>query len=1095
MQSHKLKIMNKVHIPILTFLLSFSLAYGQLPALQDEFGLYKDAQEFYQKALYNQSLQKLSEFLANEQAGKSHSQHPQSSVLEQNDLYANARFYQAACYYFMEKEGTEQLLRNFIAAYPEHSQNHYAYFYLGRLLFKDFRYKEVIEPLLAASKKGEFTETERQDLSFDLGYSYFMQKDYANADKYFTKLCAKGNAYQEPSIYYHSLISYIDGNYEEAFDGFSQVENSPKYGKEVSVLMANCLMKLKRFDDLYVLADKLAKEAKPENQDPQVYFIVANASYERKEYANAIKYFDLYEKKGEKMNRSANLRYGYSHYALEHYAGAIPIFERVLSDNDSLGQFSSYYLGFCFMKENRMEDARYAYLKAATAEEGDETVREDALYQVAKLSFSTHNYSEALGFLRKLESNYPKAPYAAEVKNLIGEILLVNQNYPEAISYFEGTKLTSNRSKLAYQTVCYYYGLEKVTNQEYDEAETYLQKAIINNYDKQMALSAMYWIGECAFKKGDFAQAIQTFDKFKDEAGSANNEYGSLVDYSLGWVYFKEKKYSSAQKNFDMFLAAKNKNGATPDRIADAYLRAGDCAFVKKEYASATKYYEKAEQVNYKDQDYALYQRAEGTYRQSKYDESIKKFADLVQKYPDSELRDDALDRVSDIYVTWKKDPKKSAIYAKKLVDEYPRSPFAPAAYGRLAQAAYDEGDQEGTIRYYKKILNDYAFDAKNCQIALDNLSGIMEPNEYDKLIRDFRVKNPKSSDQLNDLTLKTAEDRFYSGSYNAAIELLNDYLADNPTGKKLFEALFFRAESYKNSNQLQKAFADYEEIYNASTQNMYVSKALEAAAKLRYEQKEFKKSRELYQLLDQGSESIEDKVVAKFGVAKNCAALLDYACAISVLTDITNMNEADQTDKNKASVLIGNAHFNTKKYEDALRIYREIAETNRDNQGAEAQYMIAKTLYEQGKYKEAVDAAKFMRNNFPDSEWKARSFLVVAEANVKMGNSYQAKAVLESLMKDDRYPNVIKLAEDRLKELQKEGAKMVQEGEQPSGEEETPVEEEPKGEEPKKPEPKKPTETKKPEPKKATTPTPPAKKPTETKKPATPAPKKGKGK
>ncbi|MFN0200475.1 MAG: tetratricopeptide repeat protein [Bacteroidia bacterium] len=1001
---------------------------AQLPAYTDVSRYYQEGWEFFQKGQYENALRSFDYYLESQGlVNNTHIFHPAATTKNagyaQNDTRAFARYYQAIATYYLGKEEAESQLRNFIQSYPENSNKGYANYCLGKLLFQSFHYKECVEPFASAAKQGVFTENETHDMNFALGYSNFMQADYANADRYFTRLTQRKNPYQAQATYYHGLIAYHDEKFEEALTAFTQIENSPSYHKELQVLKANSLMKLRRYEELYQLADAIEKEGNMETQDPQVFFIVANTSYDRKDYAKASHYFDLYKSAGNTLIRPALLRHAYSYFFQEDYEKATPIFESVLTENDTLSQYASYYMGFCYLQQEKLEEARYAYMNASNTEnrKSNEDMTQDALYQYAKLCFSTQYRDEAFIALTKIEKNYPKAPYIGEVREMIGELYLISQNYPDAIAYFKSTPLTSQRAKLAYQTVSYYYGLEKTGIRDYETAEPHLKYASSSQSDQNIAHAARFWLAEGKFQQGLYNDAIAHYQQYQSQYGSNKHEYYALSEYGLAWSKFKLKKYSEALGNFEDFIALYDKNKSNEqEKLVDAHLRAGDCLFMTRQYVKATKHYDDAMKKGFMQSDYAMYQTAEGAYRLGKYDDAIKRFVQLinVSSYKDSDLRDNALDRVSDIYLTWKKDPGKSAVYAKMLVDDYPRNQLAPAAYNRLAQASFEAEKPDEAIRYYQKILNDFTYDTENCQIALDNLSSIMEPDEYDKILRAYRSKNPKSSEQLNELTLKTAQDRYYSKSYASAIELLNDFLADNPSGKNYFEALYFRAESYKLTGKFEKAFEDYEKVYN--TANEYTSKSLDAAAKLKFAQSDFEGSKQLYMMLENLAQRIENKVNAKFGIARSMVALLDYLGAIKQLTEITENVEADKTAKTKANVQLGNCYLVLKKYEEAIAILKPVAADNRDNSGAEAQYLWVKTYYEQEKYKESIDAAKFMRNNFPDSEWKAKSFLMVAESNVKLNNNYQAKAVLESIMQDDRYPEVVKMANARLEELKK---------------------------------------------------------------------------
>ena len=104
--------------------------------------------------------------------------------------------------------------------------------------------------------------------------------------------------------------------------------------------------------------------------------------------------------------------------------------------------------------------------------------------------------------------------------------------------------------------------------------------------------------------------------------------------------------------------------------------------------------------------------------------------------------------------------------YGKMLVEEYPKSPLAADAYNRLALASYNNrATQFSAVKYFKKVISDYASDKKNAQIALDNLAGLV--TESQSLIKFWPIteaKNPNMDTNLATLVFNTGRDRFFCG-------------------------------------------------------------------------------------------------------------------------------------------------------------------------------------------------------------------------------------------------------------------------------------------------------------------------------------------
>lgn len=1033
---------------ILLLLITITRAEAQLSPFYPYQGLYDDAVELFEKGKYGAAQKKLDVFLAAEQDVRD---------ADFNDLHANAKYMQALGAYHLERDDAEVLMQQYLSTYDENTKTSVMRYYLGKYYYERRNYGAAISPLIEAYQSG--IDQERFDeVVFMLGYSYFMDGRNKDATRFFQMAARKPGKYQEDALYYSSVILYKDRNYEEAVLAFDELKSSKKYGRETRIYMANSLLKLKRYDELNVLADELVR-GRISNKDVQVLYVVANASFEREDYRRTSDYFGRYTKSRGKMSKTDYFRYGYSEYKQNLFEEAVPHFEKAIGSKDSLEQVASYYLGFCFLKQNPKDEAsaKFAFQRASQSSTySNPAIEEDALYQSAKVSFATEDFQEALQSLTRLTQDFPRSEYTNEARAMIGEAYLYTRDYPRSIKYFQTYPPQTNRARKAYQTVSYFYGLELYERPNFKQAASFFNRSIDNSVDQDMALSAKYWLAETQFRQGNLAGSRNTFRDYLRTRNANRNEFYAEAYYGVAWTWMKEKNYGNALQGFKDYIANAGRRGKK-DQVVDAYLRSGDCLFLLKKYKDANTYYQRVVEFKYKGADYAMYQKGESFYRQNNYTSSVAEFDRLIRGFKKSSYRDDALDRISEIYGTWIKDNSKSSFYAKKLVDEYPKSPLAAAAYNRLALASYYSGDEKAAVRYFKRVLSNYAQDQKNAQIALDNLSALLSEREFDRILKDYRNSNPDMKDNLAELVFNTGQDRFFAQNYSSAIDQFSTYIKDYKNGPNYFESFLFRARSYREMGEFDKALRDFQRIYETPSKNDFTIVALQEAGEIRYNQRDYQSSLALYQELESVADQVQNRVTARFGIAKNYSALKDYGLAINVFRSIAQNQEASAYSRTKALIGIGNNQYLDGKLDAAYDTFADVEGEFKNAFGAESQYMITKILLDDGvklleraesldrqgsgnadqafqiatdKLTEATEAAIYMKNNYPSfNEWKARTFLVAADAYLALGNTFQAKGTLESLATEDRYPDIQKEAQDKLNKLEAEERAAESEG------------------------------------------------------------------
>ena len=159
----------------------------------------------------------------------------------------------------------EQLFVNFLSDYPTHPKALKANYDLGTFFFQDKNYKDAIK-YLSKVDYSQLTTSEQRKARFNLAYSYFNQRQFANALMHFNMLKNGNSEYKNASSYYAAYIEYEQKDYEHALVDLKTAENGDAYRPLVPVVVCNIYYKQEKYDELIEYGkDVLENRAKLSN--------------------------------------------------------------------------------------------------------------------------------------------------------------------------------------------------------------------------------------------------------------------------------------------------------------------------------------------------------------------------------------------------------------------------------------------------------------------------------------------------------------------------------------------------------------------------------------------------------------------------------------------------------------------------------------------------------------------------------------------------------------------------------------------------------------------------------------------------------------
>ncbi len=599
--------------------------------------------------------------------------------------------------------------------------------------------------------------------------------------------------------------------------------------------------------------------------------------YGKGNYALAIEYLE----KGEKT-RNSLYKLGMCYLKKDCcYDKAAACFSQSAdTEKDELAQNAWLHAGLSYLKTGNKKMAQTSFQQASLMD-ADKTIREEALYNYALTLHegTSTGFGESVTVFERFLNEFPRSSHATNVSQYLTEVYFTTKNYSAALQSINKIKQPNTEILTAKQRVLYNLGIQEFTSGAYQNALMYANQSIALGKKDAEAYAESYFLkGESEYRIGNYQLAANDLQQAINLGASTpskslkNNDYAI---YSLGYTYFKQKKYAAALNQFQKFVG--NKSNGAP-LISDAYNRMGDCCLDTRSYDKAYSYYQSAISTDVSHGDYSLLQQAYIQGLRGNYDQKVALIEQMTAQYTKSEYTSDALFEQGRAYVH-KGDVLSASETFNSIIQRFPQSANARKASNELAMLLAESGKTEEAISAYKKVINDYPT-SEEAQTALSNLKDIYTSqgrvNEYmdlaqkmgktfcsdelDEMVHDAAMKAMSNGNyaqaqqyytQLRNQTITDSyrlnaqagmlrsafANKDYKTTIASATEILDDANKLSPEVKA--EARLCRAESYMQLGNSKDAVSDLQ-LLAQDTQTVYGAQATVKLAQYAYSTKQY---------------------------------------------------------------------------------------------------------------------------------------------------------------------------------------------------------------------------------------------------------------
>jgi len=913
-----------------------------------------------------------------------------------------AEYYIAAnAFYLKQKDAAEQM-RLYLTRHPYTPFSDMANFMLGLMDFQAKKYANALKYFNMVNDK-RLGKYEHVEYLFSKGFANLQVKNYKEALVIFRELKAMDTRYNLAATYYYAYTEYTLGNYAVALPEFLKLEDNPKYKNIVPYYIIQIYYAQKDFDKLNERTNLLLKNNPDNPNNAEIYRIMGEIAYSKKDYAKTISYLKKYEKLSAQDLRSDLYILGLSLYNTEDYKGAITYLSKATTDKDEMTENAYLHIGNANIILGNKVNARLAF-EAALRTKFSPTVREEAMFNYALTTYETTSaFGESITAFEQFLNEFPNSKYTDKAQNYLATVYFTSKNYETAYQSIQKIRNPNAKILEAKQYILYQIGTEAFTQQNNEKAIDNFTLSLQSSSNGKYSAESLYWRSEAYFRNGQPDKSIADLNAFFANNYSRSSVNLKNANYSMGYAHFSRKNYSEALNWFLKYVDMEKSTNATT--YTDAINRIGDCYFNARNFSEAETYYSKAASLSPNTGDYALFQSAYVAGLQKNYTAKISRLESLLKTYPKSEYADESLYEIGRSYLMLENDAKAIAAF-KQLTSNYPASASARKGALEIGMIYFNANNFDEAITAYKKVITLYP-SSEEAQTALESLEAVyIEKNDvasylaYTKTLG-LKISNSTASRE-DSISYIAAEKQYMNANYTQAITGFRSYMSSYCAGGRYCtNAQYYLADSYYRTNDKEKALSAYQTLAVIHG-NQYIQEAYTRCAEITYDKKDYAASLQYFKQLQLVAQTTEKRNVARLGILRCSYYLNDHTTTVNIAGEIIADAKSDADVKAEARYNRAKAYIAQNQTVAAITDLKLLATDTRTSNGAESKYLLANIYFEQNSLKEAEnEIMDFAKKNTPHQFWLARSFVLLSDIYIKQNNDFQAKQYLLSLQKN----------------------------------------------------------------------------------------------
>ncbi|MEX2352026.1 MAG: tetratricopeptide repeat protein [Balneolaceae bacterium] len=845
-------------------------------------------------------------------------------------------------------------------------------------------------------------ESREVELLYQMAESAVEGGYYSRARSYFLEL-ADGwpdSGWAPLALYSRGRLYIEEENYESSSTAFELLRmRYPNHAitRRIGTALAESYYQQDRFEEAAAAFEEAIPYLDGEERSKAIY--LTGESYNAlNQLDEAARFYRLYLSRAgdDQDTRAAYYGLGWVFHKQGIYHWAAEAFNNASGGDDEIARKALYYKAV-----NEKIGGRYQSSLETFREFGDRfqegLIVEEAWYEWAVTAFERGRYVEAIEVLLPLARRTGELQEPARILTFLGEAYYANGEYTLALEAFDVVEELGDVDPRFRRQARFQRAWLRYSNQAYEQAQPEFQAVYDDAPNSDLGAEALFWGADSHYQLANYGPAATQFVRFIEDY--PGHELAGAARYALGWSYFMMGDFENAVGPFVDFL-----ENYEPPSIAlfpyetDTQLRIGDSWFALGEYGRAMEYYNRvigAEPGG----DYAMFQVANSYYRMNRNFEAVTEFRRLLRIYPYSSLREQAQYNVAYIYLNTG-NYEQAVEEFRTIIERFPGTSWAARAQYNIGDAWYNAGEYTSAIEAYNEVLrrypgSDYVIEAIG-GIQYAQLSAGEEDRSID-ILEEFLANNPASG-TADRLRYRQAEAIYQMGNYEGAVEDFQQYIRITNSDDMLPDAWYNLADAYLRTGRTEQAIESFATVAEEYAESGRAADALARLGSIHQELGEYEEASRFYSYLLEQPSRHHSQAWLGMGEASLSLSRLDEAT--------TRFENALRLSPGNAVARLGLAkiQFSEGRHEEARNVFREIADESSTEIGAEAQFMLGRSLQAEQRFEDALAAYARLTVLFDTFDnWIVEAHYNSSEIYIRQGNRTEAISTLNYII--DNYP------------------------------------------------------------------------------------------